>query len=244
MAKKKESPSATALILTERQNLPAGKISQLQATALEQMALVRTMERDAALRAILVGLLLHRIKADLAYGEFGPWIKAHAPVGHKQCTFYMRLALVFAEESRLSKPELLALPVDSTELALDSADAVARKLMDKALKFVGEKSLNELLGEHGIRDQGKLGGARAKAAAAAPTPPDEEQLYLFARDEIGGVLQRAEELLVTENQLQYLARQPAEVRGVVESLRALADKVEAAARPILAGKPAKAGAES
>jgi len=63
--------------------------------------------------------------------------------------------------------------------------------------------------------------------------PDEEQLYLVARDEIGGFLTQGETLLLKENRLQFLASHPEEVRGVVTSLRALADKVEAAAKPLL-----------
>jgi hypothetical protein len=235
---KTSSPERSAL-LANLQILPAGNISTLQETALAQLVLIRTMERDAALRAILVGFALHRIKAALKHGEFLPWIKKHVAQSHKQCSFYMRLAVVFAEDARLTQPELLAVPADRTELALDTTDKVARRFLGKAMKFVGEKSLNELLNEHGIRDAGALGGARDKNARGAKSDaPDAEQLYLFARDEIGGVIQRAEEVFLKENKLQHLLQHPEEVRGVVASLRSLADKVEEAAKPLL-GKSSK-----
>jgi hypothetical protein len=109
-----------------------------------------------------------------------------------------------------------------------------RKIAQAAEKFVGDLSWIELLEQHGIREKGKLGGARtAPAASAKGEAPDPEQLYLFARDEIGRVIQGAEQVLVSENPLQHLVGHPEELRGTVESLRTLADKVEAAAKPLL-----------
>jgi hypothetical protein len=114
--------------------------------------------------------------------------------------------------------------------------------MAKLAKFVGEKSLNELLRDYGIKGAPQIGGKRdAGASSEDDSPPaalDPEELYQQARDEIGGLIERGELLLLTENRLQYLAGHPDEIKGVVSGLRTLADKVEAAARPFL--KPAKA----
>lgn len=240
MSKKKPtSQKADALVvLNDPQILPTGlHLADLQQCALRQMELISSLERDAALRAILVGLALHRIKAGLQHGEFLPWINANIGKSRKQCSFYMRLALVFVNSARVSATELLELPADNTDIALTASEGVARRFMEKAVKFVGDKSLNEILREHGIKDSGKLGGARtADEARDADAASDAEQLYLFARDEIGGVITAAESLLLKENRLQHLVGHPDEIRGVVESLRSLADKVEAAAKPFL--KPA------
>ena len=81
-------------------------------------------------------------------------------------------------------------------------------------------------------------GAR-DAAALKPASQNPEQLYLLARDEIGSVLDRAEALFIKENRLQHMAGHPEEIRGVVDGLRALADKVDAAAKPLLRKNPMK-----
>jgi len=47
------------------------------------------------------------------------------------------------------------------------------------------------------------------------------------------VILQAESLLLKENRLQHLSGHPEEIAGVVISLRELADKVEAAAKPFL-----------
>lgn len=235
MPKSEPTPSGalatiSGALITNKQQLAA-----FQANTAEQLAVIGRTESLNVKRRLFVGLALLTIKASLKHGQWLPWLKQHAKgASYRQCAYMMALAQVFLEDNRGARSEVAALPASG--FALEIADGAPRKLVAAAEKFTGELTWGELLDTHGLKDAPKLGGARAKAAAAAPTPPDEEQLYLFARDEIGGVLQRAEELLVKENQLQYLARQPAEVRGVVESLRALADKVEAAAKPILAQK--------
>ncbi len=235
MTTNKKNPGGALALLNA--GLDKGTLAKLQAGVVVEIKLLDSIDTEVAARRIIIGLALLRIKATLKHGQWLPWFKKNViGTGYRTCAYAMRLAEVFLEEAQPAKADLAALPTDTVSLATIDHRAEAKKFL-KALKgFVGERSFAELLDEHELRDAPKLGGARGKAAAAAPAQPDEEQLYLFARDEIGGVLQRAEELLVKENQLQYLARQPAEVRGVVESLRALADKVEAAAKPILAQK--------
>lgn len=224
-----------ALALVNSQAIRANKteLARLQSGISDQFRLMRRLREEEALRGLLVGMALHRIKASLPYGEFGKWIKANVfEFGGRYVNYMMRLALVFAEKSKVSAPELLALPGAQTDLALDNMEGVQRRFVAKAVKFVGDKSLFELFEEHGVKDTAKLGGARAKAMKKGKAP-DAEALYLFARDEIGGIIQRAEELFLKENRLQHLVGHPEELRGAVESLRALADKVEAAAKPLL-----------
>jgi hypothetical protein len=227
------SKSTALVLLSDPQISVAVDILKLQSITLKQIKLIAQMERDGALRAIIVGIALHRIKASVNHGEFMPWIKENVEgAGYNQANYYMRLALAFTDRACVTMPELLSLPVDGTEFALDSADAFARRFLEKAQNFVGDRSLNELLREHGIKDAAPRGGARERGLGA-PVVVDPEQLYLFARDEIGLTLQRAESLFLTENRLQFLVGHPEEIRGVVESLRNLADKVEAAAKPLL-----------
>ncbi|MBI5770808.1 MAG: hypothetical protein HZA93_23730 [Verrucomicrobia bacterium] len=208
-----------------------GQLSVLQTRVLAQIEVISRVEHENIVRRLFIGLALQVIKDSLPHGKFLPWLKGQA-AGYTQCTYMMRLAREWREHANLRRTEVEALP--RTEFALDTKDAAMRKLVGSAEKFVGKLSWTELLQKHGIKDGGKLDGARTKGPGTKDEGvPDEEQMYLFARDEIGGVLAQAETLLVKENRLQFLAKHPEEVRGVVESLRALADKVEQAAKPLL-----------
>lgn len=213
--------------LTDKKQLAA-----FQHNTAEQLAIISRTENLNVKRRLFVGLALHCIKASLKHGEFMPWLKKHAPgAGQRQCNYMMKAALVFLSESRVTAPELRALPLHDATLAVK--DAAGRRIDAAAEKFVGDRSWGELLTDYGVKDGGKLGGARTAGARKADTVPDEETLYLFARDEIGGALAQVETLLVTENRLQFLAKHPDEVRGVIYSLRTLTQKVESAAKDFL-----------
>jgi hypothetical protein len=196
------SPSNYALtVLGEKENAPAVAFSKLQSVAIQQLGMIQRLERDAALRAILVGLALHRIKAALKHGDWQSWIDANVQgAGRAQCRFYMRLAIRFVEKTRATKPEILALPGDQGELAIESAEGAARRLMDKAVKFVADRSLNQLLSDLGIKDR-KADKLRklskdeaADAAEDAPAPTLQESFNTIEehlRIALAGALDRA-----------------------------------------------------
>lgn len=236
MSKPKEKTSLS-ISLKNRETFAVVEISQLQNVAVQQLAAIPRLQREAALRAILCGFTLHRVKATVDHGQWMPWLNQITTTGgnlpnRSQCNYYMRLADVAVEKMKATRPELLALPGDQSELTLDTADGQTRAFMEKLTKFVGTKSLNELLDEHGIKNAKQVGGKREAGDESAPTPSAEE-LYTQSRDEIGGIIQRAETMFFTENRLQYMAGHPEEITGVVTGLRSLADKVEAAAKSIL-----------
>jgi hypothetical protein len=236
--KHSEKTKAALVVLNDGGAIITDKheLSRFQSDTAKQLALIFKTEHDNVLRRIFVGLALWRIKASLKHGEFGPWLKKNVAAGHSHINHMMRAAQTFVEHARLDKPDVLTLTNGQLAVEVTGKDAPTRKLIASAEKFVGELSWGELLDKHGIKDAAKTGGARTATKAGEANVPDEEQLYLFARDEIGGVLTQAETLLVKENRLQFLAKHPDEVRGVVSSLRALADKVEAAAKPLLEKK--------
>ncbi len=119
------------------------------------------LERKAAAGAILAGITLHRVKASLPHGAFGPWIAqkltrltSWTPGTAKvNASFYMRLSLTFVEKVRVDKSMLLALPHDGESLDL-GASKEAKKLASALEKFVGDCSLTELLIKHGIKGVG------------------------------------------------------------------------------------------
>jgi hypothetical protein len=155
-----KTPSNYALtILGSAEIRTVATVSELQAKALDQLVAIPRIEREAALRAILCGLALHRVKVSLPHGEFVPWLEKCTTgallveAGLRQARYYMRLALVAVDSTKASVPEILALPGGQAELALENQDEAARRLMTKLMEFVGERSLNQLLGDLGIKDR-------------------------------------------------------------------------------------------
>ncbi len=215
------------LVISDR-----AQLGTLQTRVIEQIDAVHRVEHENVVRRLCIGLALIVIKESLPHGKFLPWLKSGAKdIGYTQCTYMMRLAREWLDTARLKQPEIAALP--NAEFQLDTKDAAMRKLVTSAEKFVGKLSWTELLQKHGIKEQAKLGGARARRGDDEPAQNDPEQLEFFALEEIGGVIVRAEELLIKENRLQHLVKKPEAIRGVVDSLRKLADQVEAAAKPLL-----------
>jgi hypothetical protein len=116
---------------------------------------MRRLRGEEALRGLLVGMALVRIKHSMPHGTFGPWVQENITAfGDRWASYLMRLGLAFAEKAKVTKPELLAIPGDQTELALDTMEGAQRRFVEKAVKFVGELSLNELLIKYGIKAVG------------------------------------------------------------------------------------------
>lgn len=210
-------------------------LTRLQQGAVQQYERLRSIRNEETIRGLLLGLTLHRIKASLPHGEFGKWHTANLPrFGNRWVNYLMRLSLVFIQEAKATKPMLLTVAGDQTELALDTMEGAQRAFMQKVFKFAGEHSLSELLDKHGIKETAKIGGARAKSGKGdKPAKVDPEQLYHQSRDDIGSALDRLETLLVKENALQHLAGHKEEINGVVHALEQLTAKVGKAAKPLL-----------
>lgn len=204
------------------------QLALLQSGVIQQLELMRRLRGEEAMRGLMVGLTLQRIKASLPHGQFVPWMKAHISLwSDRYCRYLMRLALAFVEKTKAKKPELLALPGEQIEMNLEGAEGARRTLLEKMARFVGDHSLADLFEKYGIKETKKLGGAREDEAegdqppAPAATP---EQLAQAARDEIGTAVQALEQLLLRENRLQYVIDDETFLSGTVESLETLASK--------------------
>lgn len=231
-----DNNNAIALIGSADLRVKDNELELLKASAAQQFSRLRALRNEEALRGLLLGLTLHRIKASMAYGDFGGWAKQHATFGERWTSYLMKLAVTFVTVTKATKPELLALPGDQTELRLEDLEGAQRSFYTKASKFVADQSLNELLGAHGIKEQKKLGGTRelspsGEGAKPAPTP---EQLAHSTRDEIGSGIERLEQLLIKEARLAYVAGDHDFLRGVAASLGELALKVDVSVRDLIA----------
>ncbi len=231
---KDEKTSSSALVISGALLTNKQQLASFQKKTAKQLALIVRVEGENVARRLCVGLAFHVIKESLDHGEWGPWKEAHVlkHMSERQVHYMMAAAAVWLEKARVSKPEVAALP--SGNFSLKLKDGASKKLAASAVAFAAGRTWGELLDEEGIKDGAPpaLGGARKGAAKKGKTQ-SAEQLYLFARDEIGTSLTAVERVLVKENMLQHMVDHPEEVAGVVESLRTLADKVEKAAKPLM-----------
>jgi hypothetical protein len=126
----------------------------------------------------LAGLTLLRVKASMERGRFDGWLaekekcttSALIKPSRRTAYNYMKLAAVFLEKAKVTKPDLLALPGDQLALGEISAEGDTRELFLKLQKFTGNCSLNELLIKHDIKAVGlktKLDAQRKKEAEEA-----------------------------------------------------------------------------
>lgn len=148
----KPAKHALTVLASSDISTTGGNLAALQKSAIDQMALISRLESESAIRAIFVGLALHRIKASLKHGQFGPWIDKNIEQKKSQTNNYMRLAIAALEATKAGKAELVALPEDVA--SIDKNDRTARQFVEKLTKWVGDLSLNELLIKHEIKGVG------------------------------------------------------------------------------------------
>jgi len=185
-------PSTHALTILASPELAVAHdgIAKLQAAAVAQVEAVVRSQRFTAQGAILAGLTLHRVKASIPHGSFGGFIAQKLTginnwkpgTAKVNASYYMRIATLFVERARVTKPDLLALPGDQTTLTLGDTHE-ARALVAKLEKFVGECSLDELLIKHGIKGVGLKTELMDAAAAELPLTEQEEAARLAERQE-------------------------------------------------------------
>lgn len=230
---KASSTSATVVLYSEAKINAAALLTKFQAKTVDEIEAVAKGEQDNTVRRVGVGIRLRIIKESLDHGEFKPWLAANVKdAGYTQCTYMMRVADAYVAQAGLGRADMLAIANGKAALVPAKKGKPAGKLAKAAAEFVGEKTWGELLAEVIAAEDN--GGPTKTTKPKALTA---DELYERSRDEIGGLLDRAETLFLKENRLQHLVGHPEEINGVVNGLRALADKVEAAAAPIL--KPAK-----
>ena len=164
--------SETLLALVTKSAHGGALLPKLPLKIRTELAAIHRLESQAASRAVRLGLWLWQAKAALKHGEFQPWIKSHVEgVGYRQCAYYMKLALTFAEKSKLDDRGLAALCAhDFDDATLDSS------ALETLAKFVGDYSLTELLIKHGIKGVGLKSELTTGDAPPELTPGEQMEL--------------------------------------------------------------------
>jgi len=108
---------------------------------------IRREQGQTAMRGLRLGIVLWCVKRALPHGAFMPWVKGCFAAHYSSATRYMKLARYFVEKTGADLPEILAIEGAQIELALDAANGPQAAIFRKAQKFIGDKSLTELLAE-------------------------------------------------------------------------------------------------
>jgi hypothetical protein len=173
------------------------------------------MEKTTALKAIVLGITLWRVRFALPHGQWVGWQAEHLAASKSQVNYIMRLAVVFLLKSRATRVELRALPCDSTTLA--PGDELSRALLARLEKFVGECSLNELLVKHGIKGVTRDTGDENEGEPGTTSAPGQQLLFAEVCEHFHSIRQtlcRRETLLrYTPHQLDAAKRELEEIRS-------------------------------
>lgn len=112
-------------------------------------------EMEATTLMLKLGLMVEMAKQNLKHGQLQKWIQNATDLSYRHAHRFHQLAKIFIDVQKLKSGEVFAL-VDPT----NSESALADKLQQMAVEFLGDKSQAELLAEHGI--------AVKKAAKTSP----------------------------------------------------------------------------
>jgi hypothetical protein len=143
----------------------AGIAEQLR----QDVAELELKKQEATWLALRIGMMLLQAKKDVEHGQYEEWVAAEVPqLGRSQAGNYRRLAEAFIEVNELPQAKAVAL--------LDANPAKpgkAGQLVQMAFDFLGNKTLNEIFVEHGIKKPVEnRGGARAGAGRPSLSPAD------------------------------------------------------------------------
>lgn len=192
-----------------------------------ELELIEAAEKTIPLRAVFLGIILAQIRASLDHGKWAPWLKEYFG-GRKNSAYrYIAIARACVSEAKIYLPELVAVRQLQLDMTAGNPRADAAKALKKMQRWVDGRSLRELYAQY-ANGQPRLGGARNGSRKPVI---DLDALKAQKREEAAGVIERGRALFLQENICQYL--EPEEIRGVVESLEALATDVKHAVRPLL-----------
>ena len=111
------------------------------------------LEKDAAFRALRIGLLLLRVKDGLKHGEFEPWMNQNiSEISRRHCFRFMKFARVFIEKKKLGQNEAYLI-CDAQPEFKHQISGKPGKMQQLVFDFIGDKSQAELFDEYGIKSR-------------------------------------------------------------------------------------------
>lgn len=226
------------------QSCSAASLATLGRMARAQFDRIHADERNLPIRGAFLGCVLIGVRAACEQGEWLSWLKEHFGKSQRTAYDYINVGEACIERMKLRLPEFVSLPQLSLELTVPEGDDDARSALRKITKFVGDRSLRELVAD--CREEKKRGGPKPQtektqlqlrqehAAAFAARLLDEKQRKYFEACE----LDQQESLMVwwpitsslneelVAKAPSYAALPPADRANLADTLRDLLTKLE------------------
>jgi len=183
-----KAPHAMALLTTTAIAAEeSDAIEKWQKFVSSQMDDLARQERLIPRRAIAIGLALHAVKASLKHGQFEAWKKQmltrltylSESSGRVYASYYMRAAIAFVEETKASKAEIAAVAAGGLVLDLTAPKGPAAALFKRLDDWCGERSLNEILVDLGIKGGSSGGGGSSSAGSGNADAGDTSAEWLL-----------------------------------------------------------------
>lgn len=141
----------------------------------QQVEEIGRQERMIPRKAVALGLVLHAVKNSMPHGRWTPWLTEtltgltfwSAGTAKVNASYYMRLAITFVEQCKPAKTEVLAISSGNALATIADPKGAAAKLMSRIDDFIGDRSLNEVLIDEGIKQTGGSGGGGARGSGGA-----------------------------------------------------------------------------
>lgn len=211
-----------ALALLTTTTIDQNTLDDFAKAVAEEFSSIGYVEIENTVRAVLVGIGLHAVKQSLPHGKFEAWKKANLTQGKiwteatalKNASLYMRLAIAVVEELRPSRKEMAALATTGTlSLSVSTQDDNVKRFVDRVEKLIGERSLNELLADYGLKNS-----SSAPSSAKTPAlPADDDTLA----EDAGQLLINFDHVLLNPEHIKRFSPQQLD-----EMERQLSDRLE------------------
>ncbi len=154
-----EAKSAVLALFTNHA-VTASRRDKLIDAAKQQLDTLVSHRKQAPYRAIALGMLLHQLKAGCKHGEWTPLYQqilksskfVTETTAQTYCSQWMRLATEALIQADVATPEFIALAGSKPELSIESSDSKERAFVGKLEKFIGGRSLDELLSDLNLRN--------------------------------------------------------------------------------------------
>ena len=153
-------------------------LEQLKAHIGTEFGAYYQMEREAAMRAVKMGLMLKSAKETLFHGEFMPWCEQNIPIKDRQINKFMKLAEFFLQNAKLPAQDVLLL-TDG-----EQGSAEQKNAQQLLLDFVGDRSQAELFAHYGVT------GGKREITGHRRTMEDidrEEAATIWGRERLGEI---------------------------------------------------------
>ena len=166
----------------------------------EKYVRFETVEKEATMLMLEIGVMLEAVKEQLPHGQLMKWVKDNVAISYRHATRFRELAQVFIKATNLKNGECLLLcdPANSKE-------ALGEKLRQMAFDFLGDKTQAELFEQYKIKYQEKSEPKPLNLPKPKPLDPGETQAHRTATELIYPLMTQLHKWLIgDERVVQHL----------------------------------------